>query len=58
MGFLDRACGKPKHVIKQMGDYRNYPYPTHPSERTYAVNPLPAMRPFRFVMRTPVLTHG
>ena len=25
--FLERACGKPKHVIKQVGDYRSYPYP-------------------------------
>ena len=36
MGFLDRACGIPEPVelddggeppIKQMGDYRRYPYP-------------------------------
>ena len=35
MGFLDRACGMLEpvtsddggHIIKQMGDYRNYPYP-------------------------------
>ena len=35
MGFLDRACNMPEpapsvedeHVIKQMGDYTNYPYP-------------------------------
>lgn len=25
-GFLERTCGKPKRVIKQMGDYRDYPY--------------------------------
>ena len=27
MGFIELADGKSKYTIKQMGNYRNYPYP-------------------------------